>query len=88
MAATYGHYGNARQVVQRYRQRILPRARQSLDLVRNGFERGQIDYQTLNQSQQTFVRTNLAYLDALGRLRDTATLIESRLMASKPDHRD
>ena len=88
LADTYGHYANARQVVQRYRQRILPRARQSLDLVRNGFERGQIDYQTLNQSQQTFVRTNLAYLDALGRLRDTASLMESQLMSSRPDHRD
>ena len=88
LADTYGHYANARQVVQRYTQRILPRARQSLDLVRNGFERGQSDYQTLNQSQQTFVRANLAHLDALRRLRDTASLIESRLMASSSDYPD
>ena len=88
LADTYGNYANARQVVQRYTQRILPRARQSLDLVRNGFERGQSDYQTLNQSQQTFVRANLAHLDALRRLRDTASLIESRLMASSSDHPD
>ncbi|MBB74995.1 MAG: hypothetical protein CMJ75_10840 [Planctomycetaceae bacterium] len=88
LADSYGHYANARQSVHRYAQRILPRARQSLDLVRNGFERGQIDYQTLNQSQQTFVRTNLAYLDSVRRLRDAASLIESQLMSSKPDHRD
>ncbi|MEE3372373.1 MAG: TolC family protein [Planctomycetota bacterium] len=88
LADTYRHYANARQSVHRYTQRILPRARQSLDLVRNGFERGQIDYQTLNQSQQTFLRTNLAYLDSVRRLRDTASLIESQLVSGSPHSPD
>ena len=81
LADTYGQYANARQAVQRYTQRILPRARQSLELVRTGFQRGQVAYQTLNQSQQTFLRTNLGYLESVRQLRDTASLIESQLLA-------
>ena len=71
---------DTQQAVQRYTERILPRARQSLELVRNGYRQGQVEYLTLNQSQQTFLRTNLAYLAALRQLRDTGALIESQLL--------
>ena len=80
LADTYGRFAISQQAVQRYTERILPRARQSLELVRNGYRQGQVEYLTLNQSQQTFLRTNLAYLAALRQLRDTGALIESQLL--------
>lgn len=80
LAAVYRRYANARQQTDRYRSRMLPRARQSLSLVTRGYDEGQVDYLTLITSQRTFIRVNLAYLDTLRELWDALSLIESQLL--------
>lgn len=80
LAVAYRRYANARQQADRYRSRILPRARKSLELVTGGYDTGQVDYLTLITSQQTYVRVNLSYLDALRELREAAAIIEGQLL--------
>lgn len=81
LAMVYRRYANARQQVDRYKTEILPRAQQSIDVVRRGYEAGQVDFLALLTSQRTYVRVNLAYLDALAELRQAATLIEGQLLS-------
>lgn len=81
LAVAFRRYSNARQQVGRYSQRILPRARKSLELVTTGYRERQTDYLTLLTTQQTFVRVSLAHLDALRELREASTLIEGQLLS-------
>lgn len=79
-AATFRQYANARQQARRYRDTILPKAEQSLELVRRGYEQGQVEYLTLLTAQQTFVEVNLSYLDAVRQLHVASVSIEGRLL--------
>jgi len=88
LAVAFRRYANARQQVQRYSQRILPRARKSLELVTKGYRQQQTDYLTLLTTQQTFVRVSLAHLDALRELREAATLIDGKLLSGSLSYRD
>jgi len=81
LAVAYRRFANARQQVDRYRQRMIPRARRSLQLVTNGYEQGQVDYLTLLTAQQTYLRVNLSYLDALRELWASSALIDGRLLS-------
>ncbi len=81
LAVAYRRYANARQQAQRYSLQILPRARESLELVTNGYENGQVKYLTLINSQQKFVRVNLTYLNSVQQLWEAATLIEGQLLS-------
>eukprot|EP00913_Durusdinium_trenchii_P028377 g26605.t1 len=72
----FRRYANARQQVDRYSKRILPRSRKSLDLVKGGYEKRQVDYLTLLTTQRTYYRTSLALLDAVWELRRAAIEIE------------
>jgi cobalt-zinc-cadmium efflux system outer membrane protein len=87
LAMAFRRYDNARHEVQRYADRILPRARQSLELVRKGYEERQIDYLTLLASQRTFFQTSLAYLQSVRELREAAILIEGQLLNDSLDTR-
>ena len=80
LAVAYRRYANAIQQSQRYKTHILPRARKSLEAVTAGYRAGQIDYLSLINSQQTFIRVNLAYYDAVRELRSTQAVIEGRLL--------
>jgi cobalt-zinc-cadmium efflux system outer membrane protein len=81
LAIAFRRYENARQQVQRYQNEILPRAKQSIELVTQSYSAGQLDFQPLLTSQRTYVRTNLMYLDALVELRQASTLIEGQLLS-------
>jgi cobalt-zinc-cadmium efflux system outer membrane protein len=67
LAEVFREYDIAREQVKQYQHDILPYAKQSLELTRTGYEQGAFSYLTLLTSQQTFARTNLAYI---GRLRE------------------
>lgn len=88
LAVAYRRYANARQQVDRYRERMVPRAERSLKLVSGGYEKGQVDYLTLLTAQQTYLHVNLSYLDSLRELRTAASLIDGQLLgeslASRP----
>ena len=82
LATAYRRYVNALHQAHRYSQRILPRAKKSLDIVTGAYETGQVDYLTLITAQRTFIGANLAYLDSLRELRQAVSLIEGRLLSN------
>jgi len=81
LAVAYRRYANARQQADRYHIRILPRARRSLNLVKKGYDEGQVDYLSVLTSQRTFVRVSLSYLTAVQELWSAALVIEGQLLS-------
>jgi cobalt-zinc-cadmium efflux system outer membrane protein len=81
LAMAYRRYANARQQVDRYRNEILPRADKSIELLAEGYRAGQADFLALLTSQRTYIRVNIAYVEALLELRQAATLIEGQLLS-------
>jgi cobalt-zinc-cadmium efflux system outer membrane protein len=81
LAMAYRRYANARQQVDRYRNEILPRADRSIALLGEGYRAGQTDFLPLLTSQRTYIRVNIAYVDALLELQQAATLIEGQLLS-------
>ncbi|MBC8354407.1 MAG: TolC family protein [Planctomycetes bacterium] len=80
LAVAYRRYANARQQVDRYGQRMIPKADRSLKLVTEGYERGQVKYLTLLTAQQTYLQVNLSFLDSLRALRESTAVIEGQLL--------
>jgi len=80
LAVTYRRYENARHQTERYVRRILPRAKESLESVRDGYREGQVDYLTLLTSQRTYFQANLDYLRSLREMRVAAVALEGLLL--------
>ena len=80
LAVAYRQYLNARQKVERYSQKMIPRAEQALNLVRNGYKTGQLKYQTLLTAQETYLRVNLSHLTSLQELWTASSIIEGQLL--------
>jgi cobalt-zinc-cadmium efflux system outer membrane protein len=68
LAPVFERYRNAKQQVERYREEILPNAKETLELVQASYEAGESSYLSLLTAQRTYFQTNLAYLDALREL--------------------
>jgi cobalt-zinc-cadmium efflux system outer membrane protein len=81
LAVAYRRYSNAFQQSERYSQKIVPKADRSLDLVTNGYEKGQVEYLTLLTAQQTYVQVTLAYINSLRELRTATAIIEGQLLS-------
>jgi cobalt-zinc-cadmium efflux system outer membrane protein len=81
LAVAYRRHANAGRQVDRYANRMIPRAKRSLQLVTSGYELGQVGYLTLLNAQQTYLQVNLSYLDSLRELRASTVLIESQLLS-------
>jgi cobalt-zinc-cadmium efflux system outer membrane protein len=69
LAPVFERYSNAAQQVERFRDRILPKAAETLDLTRQSYELGEISYINLLTVQRTYANNRLAYLDAMETLR-------------------
>jgi len=80
LAVVYRQFANARQQVDRYSQKMVPRAKQSLELVTDGYDKGQVNYLTMLTAQQTYVQVSLSYLASLRELRTSAAVIEGQLL--------
>ncbi len=80
LAVAYRRYANARHQVGRYQKRMIPRAKKSLTLVTNGYEKGQVKYLTLLTAQQTYVQVNLSYLNSMRELQTSSAVIEGQLL--------
>ena len=80
LAVVYRQFANSRQQVDRYGQRMLPRAKRSLKLVTDGYEKGQVEYLTVLTAQQTYLEVSLSYLDSLQELRTSSAVIEGQLL--------
>lgn len=66
LAAAVGTYSAARARADRYRNQILPQARESYRLALGAFKGGQFDYLRVLQAQRAAAEANLEYLRALG----------------------
>ena len=80
LAVAWRRFANARQQVERYGKRMVPRSKKSLQLVRNAYENGQVKYLTLLTAQQTYLRINLSYLESLRELRTSLAVIDGQLL--------
>lgn len=86
-ASVYQRYLIARQQVDRYRSEIVPQARETLQLTSQGYEFGELSYLQLLTVQRTYFQTNLAYLDALGRMWAASREIEGLLLSGSLEAR-
>ena len=80
LAATYQQYATARAQAETYATQILPKAKETFDLVQRGYRLGELGYLDLLAAQRTYSQTNLAYLDALATLWASWTEIEGLLL--------
>lgn len=81
LVGVFQRYADARHSVDVYSSSILPNAKSSLDLVAAGYRQGELNYHALLTAQQTYANANLAYLDSLRELRESAVAIEGLLLS-------
>lgn len=80
LAVSWGAYQKARQQVDRYRQDILPQARENLDLTETGYQGGEFDFLRVLTARRTFFEANLAYVQALIDQRQAEAVINGLLL--------
>jgi cobalt-zinc-cadmium efflux system outer membrane protein len=65
LAVAMRDYVTARQQALTYAARVLPVARESLDITNSGYQEGELDFLAVLSVQQTFAQANLTYLQDL-----------------------
>lgn len=65
LASAYESYLDAKLQVDAYDSEIIPKAKQTLDLVTKGYQEGEIDFLQLLTAQRTYSQINLTYLQQL-----------------------
>jgi len=65
LADAVGRFQQAQQQVERYRDRIVPKAREGVEIVRSGIAGGQLELARLLQAQRALIDSSLMYLTAL-----------------------
>ena len=69
LADEFRNYQKAREQVDRYRDDILPRAQENLDLTNTAYRQEQFDFLRVLTARRTYFEANLAYVAALIELR-------------------
>jgi len=87
LAPIFERYANARNQVERYRDRILPSAQESLQLTRQIYEKGESNFIALLTVQRTYFQTNMNYLEALRELRTAEAELEGLLLSGSLEAR-
>lgn len=80
LAAAYRDHGAARERVERYRARILPKARETFDLSLKAYKGGQFEYLRVLEAQRSVVQANLEYVRAEGEAWRAASVIAGLLL--------
>lgn len=65
MAEAGGRYRMADQQARRFEEKIVPKAREGVKIIQEGFAQGQFDFLRLLQAQRILVESNLGFIDAL-----------------------
>lgn len=65
LAAALRDYQTARERVSKYTDKILPAAKETLELINTGYRQGELDYTQVYNVQQTYAAKNLSYLQDL-----------------------
>ncbi len=81
LAVTFHDYTEASAAVQRYRETILPDAREVFQLVNEGYRQGEFSYVQLLTVQKTYYQTHLDFVAALRDLQVNRTRIEGLLVS-------
>lgn len=81
LAKVFADYDAAREEVKRYREDILPNAREAMNMVTEGYPE-QFSYLERLTTERLYYQAHRSYLDALERLRDSAVLIDSLLLSN------
>jgi cobalt-zinc-cadmium efflux system outer membrane protein len=81
LSSAFQRYSTAHAQAELYSTQILPKARETFDLVQRGYRLGELGYLDFLTAQRTYSQTNLAYLDALSTLWATRTEIEGLLLS-------
>ncbi|OHB82328.1 MAG: hypothetical protein A3J73_02680 [Planctomycetes bacterium RIFCSPHIGHO2_02_FULL_38_41] len=78
----FNSYNVERKRVIEYRDKILPKAEESLKLITRGYKEGEFDYIDLLDAQRTWAETRISYIDSLKNLNMLIADIE-RLAVTK-----
>jgi cobalt-zinc-cadmium efflux system outer membrane protein len=65
LAVALRDYATAREQATTYAERVLPVAKETLDMINAGYQEGELDYLAVLSIQQTYAEKNLAYLTDL-----------------------
>jgi outer membrane protein, heavy metal efflux system len=65
LAAAMRDYTTARERVARYKEKILPAAEETLGLINQGYQQGELQYVQVLGVQQTYAAKNLSYIQDL-----------------------
>jgi len=87
LAPVFQRYSNAAEQVDRFRNRILPKAAETLQLTRQSYELGEVSYVNLLTVQHTYANNQLAYLDAMETLRLAEIEISGLLLSGSLEDR-
>jgi outer membrane protein, heavy metal efflux system len=79
-ASAFARYENGRQQVEKYRERMLPKAQETLALVTEGYQKGEFPFLQVLTAQRTLGQVSVSYLQALGELRASVVEIEGLLL--------
>lgn len=61
----YREYRTAQERITKYSSRILPAAKESLELTTKGYQQGQLDYTAVYVAQQAYISKEMSYVDDL-----------------------
>ncbi|MEZ6135770.1 MAG: TolC family protein [Pirellulaceae bacterium] len=81
LAPVFERFNSAKQRVESYRDRIMPKAEETIKLVRKTYEMGEVNFDSLLQTQRTYTQIRLAYIDALEQLRVAEAEIDGLLLS-------
>ncbi|MCI0356488.1 MAG: TolC family protein, partial [Acidobacteria bacterium] len=86
LTGAFQRYEIARRQVETYDKEVLPNARESLRLVRLGWEKNdpKLDYNSVLLAQRTLVEARLSYVQALGELWRASSEIMELLQEGPP----
>jgi len=85
LAAAMSEYITASRRVAKYSESILPAARQSLDLVTQAYQQGELAYLDILATQRTYTEKNLDYLNDLELAWKKWALIDGQLVGPLPE---
>lgn len=80
LATAYRDYAAARQLAERYRTAILPKARETYELSLKAFQGGQFEYLRVLEAQRSVAQANLEYVRAQGNAWRAASVISGLLL--------
>ncbi len=80
LATAFQQYADAKYQVERFSTVILPKAKETFDLVTKGYTQGEVGYLDMLTAQRTYFQTNLSYIEALRELWRATLRIDGMLL--------